>query len=59
VNTAFIDQTKNDNLLKEYKPNFANGMSAELIADAIRYAIETPSNSVISEIIVRPSKALY
>ncbi len=58
VNTAFIDNTKNEALLKDYKPYFAAGMTPELIADTIKYAIETPETAVISEIIVRPNRAL-
>lgn len=58
VNTPFIDKTKNEALLKDYKPYFAAGMSPELIADTIRYAIETPSSAVISEIMVRPNRAI-
>ncbi|MEZ4800133.1 MAG: SDR family oxidoreductase [Flavobacteriales bacterium] len=58
VNTPFIDKTTNEALLKDYKPYFAAGMSAELIADTIRYAIETPASAVISEIMVRPNRAV-
>lgn len=58
VNTEFIDQTSNSDLLKDYKPYFEAGMTASLIADQIIFAIETPPNAVISEIIVRPSNAL-
>lgn len=58
VNTAFIDNTKNEKLLADYKPYFAAGMSAELIADTIKYAIETSESAVISEIIVRPNRAI-
>ncbi len=58
VNTPFIDSTKNADLLKDYKSYFAAGMSPELIADTIRYAIETPSSAVISEIMVRPNRAV-
>lgn len=58
VNTAFIDQTKNEELLKDYKSYFAAGMSPEWIADNIRYAVEAPENTVVSEIIVRPNRAI-
>lgn len=58
VNTAFIDQTKNEALLKDYKSYFAAGMSPEWIADNIRYAVEAPENTVVSEIIVRPNRAI-
>lgn len=58
VNTPFIDSTKNESLLKDYKSYFAAGMSPELIADTIVYAIETPASAVISEIMVRPNRAI-
>ena len=58
VNTPFIDGTKNEALLKDYKPYFQAGMSPELIADTIRYAVETPDSAVISEIMVRPNRAI-
>lgn len=57
VNTEFIDQTKNTELLKDYKPYFQAGMSAELIAEQIVHCIDIPAHAVISEIIIRPSKA--
>lgn len=57
VNTEFIDQTNNADLLKDYKPYFEAGMTASLIADQLIFAIEMPQNAVISEIIVRPSNA--
>lgn len=58
VNTEFIDQTSNTELLKDYKPYFAAGMTADLIGEQIVYAIEAPANAVISELIIRPSKAI-
>lgn len=58
VNTPFIDSTKNEALLKDYKSYFAAGMSPELIANTIVYAIETPASAVISEIMVRPNRAI-
>lgn len=57
VNTEFIDQTSNAELLKDYKPYFEAGMTAELIAQQVVYTIEAPANAVISEIIIRPSNA--
>lgn len=57
VNTPFIDTTTNTDLLKDYKSYFAKGLPVERIAEAIRTAIETPDDSVISEIIVRPNRA--
>jgi len=57
VNTEFIDQTSNAELLKDYKPYFEAGMTADLIAQQVVYTIEAPANAVISEIIIRPSNA--
>lgn len=56
VNTEFVDQTTNEELLKNYKPYFAAGMTGELIADQIAWAINAPKNAVITEIIIRPNK---
>ena len=50
-----IDQTKNEELLKSYKPNFEAGMTAELIAEQIAHAVNIPENANISEIIIRPN----
>lgn len=58
VNTAFIDQTTNSALLSNYKDYFASGLSPDDIATQICYAIEAPEHSVISEIIIRPNKAV-
>ncbi|WP_306643906.1 SDR family oxidoreductase [Sanyastnella coralliicola] len=55
VNTEFIDQTKNEELLKSYKPNFEAGMTAELIAEQIAHAVNMPQSSNVSEIIIRPN----
>ena len=57
VNTAFVDQTTNQELLKEYKTYFSKGLPVERIAEAIRMAIETPDDALVSEIIVRPNRA--
>lgn len=56
VNTEFIDQTSNEDLLKDYKSYFAAGMSPEIIAEQIAWAIEAPKNVVLSEIMIRPNK---
>lgn len=58
VNTAFIDQTRNPQLLANYKDYFAAGLSPDDIARQIIYAIDAPDNQVISEIIIRPNKAV-
>jgi NADP-dependent 3-hydroxy acid dehydrogenase YdfG len=56
VNTEFIDNTVNDELLADFKPYFASSMHPETVAAQITFAIETPRETVISEIIVRPSR---
>lgn len=57
VNTAFIHQTKNEQLLESYVPNFESGLSPETIAQQIKYIIELPHEAVMNEIIIRPNKA--
>ena len=52
-----MDQTTNQELLKEYKTYFSKGLPVERIAEAIRMAIETPDDALVSEIIVRPNRA--
>lgn len=56
TNTPFIDQTHNEKLLADYKDYFAAGLSPELVADQIAWAVASPAQSVISEIILRPSR---
>jgi NADP-dependent 3-hydroxy acid dehydrogenase YdfG len=56
VNTEFVDQTTNADLLKDYKPYFAAGMTAEHIAEQIAWSINAPKDTVITEIIIRPNK---
>ena len=58
VNTPFIDQTTNEDLLKDYKAYFAAGMSPEIIAEQISWAIQAPKDVVLSEIMIRPNKQL-
>lgn len=58
VNTPFVDKTTNPEMLKEYKNYFAAGMSPDLIAEQVMHAINCPPGSVISEIVVRPSRAV-
>lgn len=57
VNTPFIDQTRNPELLANYKDYFAAGLSPDDVARQIQYVIDAPANQVISEIIIRPNKA--
>ena len=54
VNTPFIDQTKNEELLSKFKPSFESGMSPEWVASQIMNTIEVEDGMNISEIIVRP-----
>jgi NADP-dependent 3-hydroxy acid dehydrogenase YdfG len=54
VNTPFISQTKNEELLNKFKPSFENGMTPEWVASQIMNTIEVEDGMNISEIIVRP-----
>ncbi len=57
VNTAFVDQTTNQEMISDLKAYFAKGMHPDTIAQQIIYAIEQPKNVTISEIIVRPGRS--
>jgi NADP-dependent 3-hydroxy acid dehydrogenase YdfG len=54
VNTPFINATKNEDLLKEYVPNFEKGLDPLNIAAQMVHVIEAPEGVNISEIIIRP-----
>ena len=54
VNTPFINQTKNEELLSKIKPNFESGMTTQWVASQIMNAIEVEDGMNISEIIIRP-----
>jgi NADP-dependent 3-hydroxy acid dehydrogenase YdfG len=54
VNTPFIHQTKNKELLSKFKPSFESGMPVEWVASQIINAIEVDDGVNISEIIIRP-----
>ena len=54
VNTPFIDQTKNSDLLSKFKPSFESGMTPEWVALQIMNTIEVEEGMNISEIIIRP-----
>ncbi|MEY3598911.1 MAG: hypothetical protein RL521_1333 [Bacteroidota bacterium] len=54
VNTPFIHATKNEDLLKEYVPNFEKGLDPLNIAAQMVHVIEAPEGVNISEIIIRP-----
>ena len=55
VNTEFIDNTENQEILDEMKPYFASSMDPKSVAIQIAHAAETPKEVVLNEIIVRPS----
>jgi NADP-dependent 3-hydroxy acid dehydrogenase YdfG len=54
VNTPFVEQTKNNELLNQLRPSFAAGMPVEWVAQQILNAIEVPEGVNVSEIIMRP-----
>jgi len=56
VNTPFIEQTKNDQLLQELRPGFASGIDPQTIAEQIAFVLEQSGKGIISEIIIRPDK---
>jgi NADP-dependent 3-hydroxy acid dehydrogenase YdfG len=56
VNTPFIEQTTNAQLLQELRPGFAGGLAPETIAEQIAFVLSHEGRAVISEIIIRPDK---
>ncbi len=54
VNTPFVEQTKNEALLAQFRPSFAAGMPVDWVAQQIMNAIEVPDGVNVSEIIMRP-----
>ena len=56
VATAFIDQTHNPKLLKEYKDYFAAGLDPKTVANQIAHALASSEDGVVSEIIIRPKR---
>ncbi len=58
VNTPFIENTSNEKMLSNYRDYFAAGLTPEIVAAQINHALNAPNNSVISEIIVRPNRAM-
>jgi len=55
VDTPFIQQTSNVELRDSYATEFAKGMEAETVAEAILHAIQSRSSAIYSEITLRPS----
>jgi NADP-dependent 3-hydroxy acid dehydrogenase YdfG len=58
VDTPFINSTSNSQMLEQYKDYFAAGLRPEMIAQQILHAIEASVGGVISEIIIRPNRAM-
>jgi NADP-dependent 3-hydroxy acid dehydrogenase YdfG len=58
VDTPFINSTSNSQMLEQYKDYFAAGLRPEMIAQQILHAIEASAGGVISEIIIRPNRAM-
>jgi NADP-dependent 3-hydroxy acid dehydrogenase YdfG len=58
VDTPFINSTSNEQMLEQYKDYFAAGLRPEMIAKQILHAIESSEGGVISEIIIRPNRAM-
>lgn len=56
VDTPFIEQTKNENLLDSYRPNFSSGLTSTVIAEQIKHAIELSDKAIVTEIVIRPKK---
>jgi NADP-dependent 3-hydroxy acid dehydrogenase YdfG len=56
VNTPFIGKTTNPEMLSNYKDYFAAGLTPDAVAQQIAHALNAPSGSVISEIIIRPAR---
>ena len=54
VDTAFIEQTKDEGLLDQYRPGFKKGMQPEFVARQVLNAIDARGHGVISDITIRP-----
>ena len=54
VDTAFIEQTRDSNLLDQYRPGFRDGMAPEFVARQVLNAIEARGEGVVSDITIRP-----
>lgn len=54
VDTDFIEQTYNVDLLDQYRPNFKKGMNPDFIAEHVLLAIEHRGRGVVSDITLRP-----
>jgi len=56
VDTAFVDNTTNQEMIGDLKKYFAEGLTPDVIAEQVVHCIEQPPNVTISEIIVRPKR---
>jgi NADP-dependent 3-hydroxy acid dehydrogenase YdfG len=56
VDTSFIDQTKDDELRENYRPQFEQGMQPRFIAEAIAFALSSGGKGVFSEMTMRPDR---
>jgi NADP-dependent 3-hydroxy acid dehydrogenase YdfG len=54
VDTDFIEQTRNEDLLDQYRPNFKKGMHPDFIAEHVLLAIENRGRGIVSDITLRP-----
>lgn len=57
VNTPFVEQTSNSEMLNNLREYFAAGLDPTVIAEQIVHCLEQPKNVTISEIIVRPKRS--
>ena len=54
VNTAFIEQTRDAELLDKYRPGFKDGMPPEFVARQVLLAMEGRGDGIVSDITIRP-----
>lgn len=57
VNTPFVEQTSNEEMIGDLRKYFAKGLHPDTIAQQIVYVIEQPKEVTISEVIVRPGRS--
>lgn len=56
VDTPFIERTRNEDLRASYRPQFADGMAPEFVAEAVLFAVESGGRGVVSELTLRPDR---
>ena len=54
VNTAFIEQTRDTELLDKYRPGFKDGMPPDFVARQVLLAMEGRGDGIVSDITIRP-----